>query len=117
MKILKDEADSDDEGGDFVEDDEDEKDDEENDNEDEGTAEVEASPIENEYDIDEDDDDEDESYYTETSAEETDSDEGTVDLNLYEVGISMDTHDGDVDWQGDESDTGASYEQEFETAA
>ena len=123
MKISRHEAESDDEGEDIIEDeddddDEDEKGGEENDNDNE-EVEGAAEPIENEYDIEEDDDEEDESDYTESEAEETDSDEGTFDFNIYETGISMNTFNGDVylDGEDDSDTTGASFEQEFETAA
>lgn len=83
---------------------------------------AEASPIENAYDAGDDDDMETSSVYTESSAEETDDEEGAADLCLYEVGISINTHGPDMDWEDDESsegqsDTAASYEQDFDTDA
>ncbi|KAJ2927726.1 hypothetical protein H1R20_g9364, partial [Candolleomyces eurysporus] len=77
-------------------------------------------PVVNEYETDHETESENGSASdpSVSSAEETDN-EGTVDLCLHDVGISIDAQDGDTEWEddesSDESNAGASNEQEFET--
>ncbi|RXW24224.1 hypothetical protein EST38_g1633 [Candolleomyces aberdarensis] len=114
-KIPRYEADSDDEEGDIVDEDE-ECDEEENGD----SAETEPWPVVDAYKTDDETESEKGSDYSVSSAEETDNEE-SVDLCLYEVGISIDVKEEDTEWEGDwssdESNAGTRSEQEFETEA